>query len=78
MSEEIITSKHWLVLTNPCRKTQIPQAKQLCALVKKKARIPYILVTKYSGHAVEITILCQKKLYQLPCFGWRWIYKRSN
>ncbi|NLI72686.1 MAG: YegS/Rv2252/BmrU family lipid kinase [Bacteroidales bacterium] len=56
MSEEIITSKHWLVLTNPTAgKRKFRRQSNYVLSELKKARIPYIFkVTKYSGHAVEI------------------------
>ncbi len=56
MSEEIITSNHWLVITNPTagkRKFQ-EQSKFVCSELDK-AQIPYIFkVTEYSGYAIEI------------------------
>ena len=56
MSEEIITSNHWLVITNPTsgkRKFQ-EQGKYVLSELDK-AHIPYIYkLTEYSGHTIEI------------------------
>lgn len=56
MSEEIITSNHWLVITNPTAgKRKFREQSKYVLSKLEKARIPYIFkVTKYSGHATEI------------------------
>ncbi|NLO71694.1 MAG: diacylglycerol kinase family lipid kinase [Porphyromonadaceae bacterium] len=56
MSEEIITSNHWLVITNPTagKRRFKEQSKYICSELEK-AQVPYIFkVTEYSGHAIEI------------------------
>lgn len=56
MSEEIITSHHWLVITNPTAgKRKFQEQSKFVLSELEKARIPYIFkVTEYSGHAIEI------------------------
>ncbi len=56
MSEEIITSNHWLVITNPSAgKRQFQVQSKFVRNELEKAGIPYIFkLTEYSGHAIEI------------------------
>ncbi|MFV0390925.1 MAG: diacylglycerol/lipid kinase family protein [Paludibacteraceae bacterium] len=56
MSEAIITSNHWLIITNPrAGKRQFMGQINYVKSELKKANIPYIFkITEYSGHAVEI------------------------
>lgn len=56
MSEEIITSNHWLIITNPTAgKRQFQEQSRFVRFELDKAQIPYIFkLTEYSGHAIEI------------------------
>lgn len=56
MSEEIITPKHWLIITNPrAGKRQFTGQVNYVKSELAKAGIPHIFkITEYSGHAIEI------------------------
>ena len=56
MSEEIITSNHWLVITNPIAgKRKFQEQSKYVLSELDKAQIPYYFkLTEYSGHAIEI------------------------
>ena len=56
MSEEIITSNHWLVITNPTAgKRKFQEQSKYVLSEFEKSQIPYFFkLTEYSGHAVEI------------------------
>lgn len=63
MSEEIITSNHWLVITNPTAgKRKFQEQSKFVRSQLDKAQIPYIFkVTEYSGHAIEIARFYAKR-----------------
>ncbi len=63
MSEEIITSNHWLVITNPTSgKRKFQEQSKYVLSELDKSNIPYIFkLTEYSGHAVEIVRFYAKR-----------------
>lgn len=63
MAEEIITSSHWLAITNPTAgKRKFEKQSKFVLSELDRARIPYTFkVTEYSGHAIEIAHHYTKK-----------------